>query len=248
MNQSVGPHRGWILDRYERKARLAPAVLTILAMFPGAASWGVPLLGWIETLVAGSGLVLVLALLMSHSASLAGNRFQEKLWPKWPHDSPTNKKLNPFAKASSAEQRSVWFDAIKRLTGIDIATVATTGNRDETQRVVQDAIAALRAKLRDVPDASRLSLYNSDYGFARNLAGLRPVWLSGATLSCAAAAMAVRSNSANIMWAVAGALVFVLAVLLAITLPRFVRQKGERYAEAFFGAVMQLDQRQGQPA
>src|SRR5262245_30662968 len=103
---------GWILDRYERKARLAPGILTALAMFPGAAAWGVPLRGWVETLIAGGGLMLVLALLVSHSASLAGNRFQEKLWPSWPHDSPTNRRLNPFTEASSTEQRRVWYAAI----------------------------------------------------------------------------------------------------------------------------------------
>jgi hypothetical protein len=229
-------------DHYERKARFVPALLTIATLLPAAFVLGLPLYDWLTVVVAGVGLGAVFAVGLSHLASAMGNRYQSTLWPRWPHDSPTNRWLHPSDTSSSAQQRDLWYASILRLTGLDIAAVPTDQS-GEMEAVINDAIAQVRNLLWQSPYADRLRLHNADYGFARNIAGLSPLWITGCVLSSLVAWVAFFVGTTNIGWPVLTTVVAGGSILLTVfVLPAFVRTKADFYAESFFSAAVSLDQ------
>ncbi|MDY0170709.1 MAG: hypothetical protein RBS80_29475 [Thermoguttaceae bacterium] len=229
-------------DEYERKARFLPAVLSILVLLPVGMAFGVPVMEFVRALLAGVGATAVLAVGLSHAASAMGNRLQRKLWPDWPFDAPTNQWLLPGDPSRSIQQKEQWYAAIQRLTGLDIPEAAATEDERELTRVINDAVTALRSRLCKAPGADLLRLRNVEFGYARNLTGLRPLWVLGSILSCAGCWIAATWFGGSVLWAlVASVLVLVLPVLGFTVLPGYVRQKAGFYAEAFFAAMMQLD-------
>ncbi len=240
--------KGWLnyvnlSDHYERKARFLPAILTVLPLLPVSAAFGAPLLEWIKLLGAGVGLAAVVAVGVSHVASACGNRMQEKLWPGWPHDAPTNRWLHPDEKSISTQQKERWYQVIKKLLQLDIAHTIKEGDAGELRAVINDAVRGLRNLLWKAPEAERVLLHNIDYGFARNFAGLRIVWITfaiGSLLGCWAAYIWF---TGAILWGVVSTVVMVGTVALAFLLPAYVRMKAQYYAESFFAATMVISLR-----
>ena len=85
-----------LVDRYEIKARLIPALLSCLVAIPCIAallSLGMP--NWIAHIPAGGAVFAVLAVGLSYVSSMAGRKYEAKLWLRWPYDAPTNVWLQP---------------------------------------------------------------------------------------------------------------------------------------------------------
>jgi len=229
-------------DDYERKARFLPAVLSLLPLLPLAPALGIPTSAWLGALLGGTGIAAVLSVGLSHLSSALGNRFQKHMWPRWPHDAPTNRWLNPDDSSRSAQQRAVWYAAIKRLTNLDIEAAAAADDCIELEAVINDAVAELRNRLWDSEHAKRLKIHNCDYGFARNLTGLRLVWLPLSLVSAAATWIAHLHASAELVWPVIATAIAALGFVFAFgVLPDYVRRKADHYAETFFAAALDLD-------
>lgn len=246
MMNTPDPNKSWLSylnlsDAYERKARFIPGVLTIVFMLPAAIALSIPLKAWITVLLAGAGLSAVIAVGISHLASAMGNRFQEKLWPRWPHDAPTHRRLHPSDANCSRQQKDIWYAAIKRLTSLDIAPV---GDDDpaELEAIINDAVTHVRTRLWKSPHADRLRVQNADYGFARNFAGLRPVWLCVVSLAAIVCWVGYYFDRASLEWSIAAAVLAVALYPLAfLILPNYVVQKAGHYADSFFDAMLALD-------
>ena len=238
-------HKSWLnyfnlSDHYERKARFLPAVLSVLPLLPVATTFGVPLLEWGKFLIAGGGLGAIVAVALSHIASVFGNRLQDKLWPDWPHDAPTNRWLHPDEKSVSIQQKQLWYHAIKQLVQIDIQKAVDSGEPDELKVTINDAVKALRCRIWKTPEAERAQLHNIDYGFARNLTGLQPVWTTFALSSLFGCWYAYIWENGPIFWAIISTVIAIGALLLAALLPAYVRKKADYYAESFFATVVIL--------
>lgn len=233
-------------DHYERKARFLPAVLSILPLLPVATTFGVPLLEWSNLFVVGAGLWAIVAVALSHVASAFGNRLQDKLWPDWPYDAPTNRWLHPAEKSISAQQKQIWYQAIKKLVQIDIHKAVDAKEPDELKATINDAVKALRSRIWKTPEAERAQLHNIDYGFARNFTGLRPVWITFALSSFVGCWYAYIWDSGAILWAIVSSVVVVGALVLAPLLPAYVRRKAHYYAESFFAAVVAMNDSKSQ--
>src|SRR5262245_28776557 len=179
---------------------------------------------------AGGGLAVGTAAvgLLSHLAAAAGNRVQAQLYPRWPHDSPTNLCLHPGDETSSKQQKEKWYAAILRLTGIHIQSVA--GDHKEAERAINDALVILRSKVfHGNKLAERLDMHNADYGQVRNFAGLRPVWLLTSLASCAVcwATYAVRQE--HLAFPVVASALFVGCLLAATVIKDYVRHTARHY-------------------
>lgn len=231
-------------DHYERKARFLPAVLSVLPLLPVAAAWGSPFIGWIELVLGGAGIGAVVASGLSHVASAMGNRLQNELWPCWPHDSPTNRWLHPSEERISGQQRELWYAAVKRLVGIDIAAAVAAG--DQVEAVINDAVASLRNLFWKRPEAERLRLHDVDYGFARNLTGMRPIWMGFLLVGTVACWLSYILFGADaLMSALVSTLLSLIFVPVGIwVLPGYVRTKATYYAESFFGTLRATDEAQ----
>ena len=227
-------------DHYERKARFLPAVLCVLPLLPASAALGGPVLEWIKLVLGGAGIGAVVAVGLSHAASAMGNRLQMKLWPRWPFDSPTNRWLHPDEPRTSAQQRSLWYDAIKHLVGLDIGAAVAAG--EEVESIINDATSALRNQFWQRPEAERLRMHNVDYGFARNFTGMRPIWMSflvASAVACWVAFFVIDDGA--LLWAVVSTLLAAVLLPIAIwVLPGYVRAKANYYAESYFSTLMSV--------
>lgn len=234
-----------ITDRYEVKARLVPALISCLIAVPGVAalfSLGIP--NWLLSLSAGGTVAVVLAVGLSYGSSMAGRKYEASLWTRWPYDAPTNVWLYPDDSQRSQEQKSIWYQAIHRLTGLNIAQAAVEEDREELERVINDAVVALRTRLRDsrkTEHSRLLAIHNEDYGFARNFAGLGRIWFTASVISAIVSWGGYLAFDTWMGWGVVAALFLALAILLLFNLQTYVLQRADRYAESFYGAVMALD-------
>jgi len=132
--------------------------------------------------------------------------------------------------------------AIKRHTNLDIEAAQAGGNRAEVEAVINDAVAQLRNRLWQSDHTERLRIHNTDYGFARNLTGLRPVWLSFSVISAAVCWITYFLSMTQLFWPIVATIVTALAFVLAFAvLPDYVRRKAHHYAETFLAAVIDLD-------
>lgn len=230
-------------SRYRRIARFYPALLTVALLLPVAIMLGIPLSGWLITLSAGGSIAVGAAVVaqLSHLAAAAGNRVQVKLYPKWPDDSPTNIRLQPNDPTSSKQQKQRWYEAIRRLTGLDISLVGD--DAEEVTRVINDAVAALRTKVFEGnPLAERLDMHNADYGMARNFAGLQPVWLLTSFVSCVGCWIIFAARKEHIAFPVVATVLFGGCILAALVVEGYVRNTARHYADSFFGALDACDE------
>ena len=158
MNTS-DPNKSWLSylnlsDAYERKARFTPGLLAIMFCLPAAIAFGIPLTQWLAALAAGVGFSVVISIGVSHCALAMGNDLQTKLWPRWPHDSPTHTWLHPGNNLRSDQQRQAWYAAIQKLTGLDLASVAS--DDPQLEPLINDAVTQLKAMLWRLPLAARI--------------------------------------------------------------------------------------------
>ena len=231
--------KGWkLLDRYEIKARLVPWLLSCLPMMPGIAALGVDIsLVALGPLFGGS--VVVLWIGMTYGASAAGRRYERKLWPDWPHDAPTNRRLHPDDIHVSTQQKQLYYEAIRALQGIDIGRAIAEGS-DQVEQLINDAVSGLRHRFRSMATQGLLAIHNEDYGFARNLAGLAVLWLPTSVVSPAVAWGLYLHTKAGLVWALIASIVLPIALAGAAYRAGFVRDRANRYAESFFGALTDM--------
>ena len=168
-------------------------------------------------------------------ASAMGNRLQSRLWPDWPFDAPTNAGLMPDNPDVSPQQRDMWYKQVKRVIGIDLQVEADRGDANIIRATVNDAVVNLRNQFRRGPARARHDQESIRYGSARNLTGMRPVWLSLSLISCAGSWAAYYWGSSNIFWPIGASIVPVPLFLIAFSvLPLYVRTRARYYCEIFF--------------
>ena len=138
------------------------------------------------------------------------------------------------------QQKQRWYRAIQSILRLDIQAAVDEGDAGELRAVINDAVQAMRNRLWQSAAAERLRIHNVDYGFARNLAGLRWVWGLFALGSLLGSWSAYIWCDRAILWAVASTFVALGAVAVAIVLPRYVRKKAHYYSESFFEAAVAL--------
>ena len=234
-----------LTDRYELKARLLPALLAVLVAAPGAvAVLSSAQLGWLTNLLTGGGLATVCPVALAYFASAAGRHYERRLWPRWPYDAPTNRWLNPSDTTCSQQQKELWYAAVQETIGIDIPSVATKGNQEELDRVINDAVRALRSFFRGREGDSLLVTHNEDYGFARNLAGLWLVWLPLSVGGVVAAWISHALEGTGLFWGSMATVMLLVCLVSLRGLPGYVRQRADRYAESFFGMLTGVNLKQ----
>ena len=194
-------------------------------------------LGWLTSLLTGGGLATACPVALAYFASAAGRHYERKLWPRWPYDAPTNHWLNPNDTTCSQQQKERWYAAIQKIIGIDIPSVAANGDQQELDRVINDAVRALRTFFRGKEGHSLLVIHNEDYGFARNLTGLRLVWLPLSVVSVVAAWLGYAITGVGLFWGLMAIAILLMCLVLLRSLPGYVRQRADRYAESFFGML-----------
>ena len=229
-------------DEYERRARFLPALFALLPLVPIGVMLGDAFAAWWKVLLGGVGLGAVISVGLSHLASAFGNRLQGQLWPRWPHDAPTNEALNPRYASVSTQRREQYYDAVNAVVGIDLRKAIASGSEAEVEAAINDSVSVVRGRLDQSSHGTRLRRFNIDYGYARNLTGMRAVWLGLATLGAAAGwtIFALRPEE-ELPWPIVSSAVALASWPIAfVVLPGYVRAKARYYTEAFYLALMSL--------
>lgn len=185
---------------------------------------------------AGTTSVVILGgFVLNHFASAMGNRLQRQLWPDWPFDAPTNVQLMPNNSAVSPQQRALWYAQVNKITGLDLETEAIRGEEAIIRATVNDAVVSLRNRFRRGAVRARHDQESIRYGSARNLTGMRPVWLSLSLLSCVASWSAYIWGSSELLWPIIASIPPLPLFWVAFrVLPSYVRTRARYYCEVFF--------------
>jgi hypothetical protein len=226
-------------DRYERKARLIPGLITAIVFLPGVAVLSSQAFGLVTSLSLVAGIGVVGGILLAYLASAFGRAYELKKWPRRPHDLPTNRWLRPNDETVSQQQKERWYATINDQVGLNIPAAAAVGEAEQ-ERVINDAVRSLREKFRDSQSGRFLQVQNEDYGFVRNLTGLRVIWLPASVASSIVTWISYLAADAPIIWPIAATGILALAVLCHLILPSFVVDRSHRYAETFYGCLSSL--------
>ena len=212
-------------------------MLSFLVVLPAIAAASTNALPKLIGISTGGVLFAIISVGLAYLASAAGRHYEKKLWPNWPFDAPTNRWLHPHDTNCSREQKELWYRAIKLQTGLDIAQAAAQEDEANLDRVINDAVRALRNRFRQTVQGNLLFIHNVDYGFARNLAGLRAFWFPASIASVGVTWGLYLTTQSGLLWGVIASLVLLIGLCALQILPEFVRQRADRYAESFFGAL-----------
>jgi hypothetical protein len=229
-------------DRYERKARLLPGIIAASPAALTAAALSAGSLTWYEALGIGVGAEALLAFVLGYLARARGKAAEVRLLAKW-GGFPTTRWLRPTDDSRSDQQKSKWRGAIKRLTGLTIpASESPERTPAEVDKVIKDATETIRYQLRERPEAAMLKIHNEDYGQARNLHGLRWLWVATAALSFALCVVLLILGERP--WLAVGLSGGSLLISLLVCCVSEVHVRGcaDRYGESFFAALIIYDE------
>jgi hypothetical protein len=221
-----------MLDAYNRKARLAPAALASLpgALFLIAAA----VKPTAESSLCTAG-VAALTLLMCALVRDRGRAIEPGLWRSW-GGPPTSARLR-WGSDGQAATRSL-HDRVCAATNVSLPDAAAQSDDPaEAERVYEHAVLVLREHTRDEALFPLVAAENAEYGFRRNLLGLRGLALATAALTLAASVpLLVDGHTRYVLPAVAS--VIAIGGWRWLISPDWVRLAAERYAEQLLGAAV----------
>lgn len=214
-------------DRYERKARFLPSAFVVLPVSIGVLAVSKSQAGLLLSAGLAAATEMLMIMFMGSVARTLGVRYEGQLFGGV---LPTEEWLSAESPKSQ-QQVTQWRNALSKLTGLDL-NVDDVG---EQRKVIRDASAQARKRLRDHPNAARTQEFNEDYGFIRNMAGLVPVWIVVALAGATACAWV------HAWFLVAVELAFAIAGFSYLFIrARLVRWSAERYAESFLSLVLMV--------
>lgn len=232
------------MDAYDRKARLAPALCAALPVTVLVLA----LLGWarsVTTLSAVAGAAGV-HLWIIQIVRDRGAAKQPDLWRSW-GGPPTVVRLR-WVNASNWVLHRRRFEDIETATGVKMPSAKKEdADPHGADQVYETAVAVLRQLTRDGNQFPLVKTENANYGFRRNLYGLRLIALTCAGVVCIiSAALAVLGARGTLdmspfLPGAVGAVALILAAAWAfIVNPDFVRRDADRYADALLAAASTL--------
>lgn len=229
------------VDTYTLAARIGPALavaspLLIFGVFSASLDLTNGVLGL---------LVFVLCLVAANLARDAGKRLESQLYEEW-GGKPTLRRMR-FSGEDQAARVADRHAQLERVLGR-----ALPGPRDEevdptsADGEYEAAVADLRDMTRDRQRFALLFRENVDFGFRRNLLGLRPIGIAASVLGLVAAFLVGVLADAGFggtltgagipgAWFLCSGAFFIWAVT-----PSWVRTPAEEYADRLFGTLRVL--------
>jgi hypothetical protein len=219
-----------VLDLYERKARLAPALLASLPLALLFVSFGAKQWQWAAVGVAAEAAAVIP---LAELARDRGKSLQRTLWAEW-GSSPLARLLADEASTTARMARDYihrHFPGLAMTTG---AQAAESSNPELYEAVGE----ILRHHVRGVPGREVVAAENRSYGFQRNLLGMQSIGIGVSLVSAAAAlALLIGLGNAGSGWSGVCTSLGLLTFWLVYPSELRVQQSGERYAEAVIGMI-----------
>jgi hypothetical protein len=180
-------------DEYDQVARLRPAILVVLPLGVAAAAWGFTKEDWWSALGIGVLVQFSLVLILGFVARTLGRRAEySKNWPLFEErvldestgqrltvpgegSMPANQWLRQSDVTHSPEQKTLWYEAVHTVTGIDLTK--TIDSEHHEYQAIADAVQQLKRRLPAAASKTVVAKQEAEYGFMRNLWALRYTWL-----------------------------------------------------------------------
>ncbi len=235
-----------MFDAYNRRARIAPAIL--LGVPPAA----LLVAGAIspETVLRTVGIFLgAIGVLVAIFVRGAGRRIQPRLWESW-GGPPTLARLR-WRNSTSVPAMARLHERVEAATGETLPDEAEeAADPDEADCRYDEAVTVLR-ELTRIDAFPLVAAENADYGFRRNTLGLRPLGVgfsaAGVVVAIAFALLGPGSSPARWFGAAAVCLLCLLFWLMVVT-PGWVRRAAENYADRLLGAADSLKRSSATPS
>lgn len=223
------------LDRYERRAHLAPALVTaipgVALLFTGglsAATTGGPV-----AIVLGAAVIVVCGVVRDR-----GKALEPELWESW--GGPPTTRLLRWRDADDVDELAALHAQVQVIAGLELPTAACEAQDPQAadRRYVR-AVKSLRSLTSKDDEFPLLKTENANYGWRRNLFGLRPLGLKISRLVLVASVIlgVVGEQPRYIVPAA-------VAIIVALGWHRldgnWVRQAADRYADQLFATVETL--------
>lgn len=229
-------------DGYTWRARTLPVIivsLPALVILVGG-------LAWQSRLGIATGLTITVAsALASQLGRDRGRLLQTGLWDSW-GGSPTLQLVRH--RGSQHPDRVVRLHVgLEEVFGDELPSAEEEqADPDKADAAYEDVIARLRDRTRDRARFPLVFEENANYGFRRNLLGLRPwgIGIDLASLAVAALLLIVTKGTFDhraAHWAVPAVVALVLALFwVFVVTPAWVRVPADAYAQRLFEAVETL--------
>lgn len=229
-----------IPDEYDIKARLWPALLAAMPLALGLAT--ILNLEWWNTGLVSAASGVGLTFMLGQVARVLGSRLEPMMFARWGGKPAvailrhSNDHLNRHTKAG-------YHRNIAQLYGVPMPTAAEElDNPQKAEAAYEAASVALRTATRDHKQFKLLFKENINYGFCRNLRGLKPVGL--VTTLCGAAIAGTRlyadhvsGLSVSVFAAItAGASLLMLYVWLTVVTLEWPKAAAYAYADRLLEA------------
>lgn len=235
-----------LFDHYSFRARLQPAFLALVPLAVGVIAWAQPGAKWVTalwSLLGAAGFTFFL----SNVARNRGKSIEPKLWESW-GGAPTTQLLRHRGDANPV-LRERWHQQLAKMLGRPMPTAEEEARDPVAADAVYEAGAKLLiGKTYDKKNYPFVYRDNVNYGFCRNLYGLRGLGISssilGILVSSGAGVWFVTRGEAQLLpWAsTCICLAMLLWWIFTVTAP-WVRVPAMNYAYHLFAATEKLPTR-----
>lgn len=172
-----------LFDHYSFRARLQPALLTLLPAALAVFAWTKPGERWVSalwTLMGTAGFTYFLAILARNS----GKALEKGLWNSW-GGAPTTQMLRHAGPANPV-MRERWHKSLSKLVAKPFPTGAEErASAAEADHLYEAGVKLLINKTRDQKKFPLVYKENVQYGYCRNLFAMKPTGLAVALIACA---------------------------------------------------------------
>ena len=234
-----------LIDPYELKARVLPALIQISPLLPLFV--GAPI---VNADLTGSGalatlLFLAFTVVLASAVRPMGKRLENRLIDHW-GGLPTTIMLRHSDSSTNPETKKRYHAALEiLLPEFDWPTMETErSNPEAADALYESAIDALRERTRDREMYRLVFAELGNYGFARNLRGSRCIGLALAAFLIAFDVAVIAGNgwltqlASPIVWHIGAVCsLFFALVMLTFFNDRFVREAGNNYARALLATL-----------
>jgi len=219
-------------DEYGRNAQLKPALIAFLPLTISLLAWtgtGSAIAKTIGAILTTSGATYALAMI----ARNRGRELQKRLWEEW-GGSPTLQLLRHRGTGNPV-LRERWHRCLEKLVERKFPTSEEEAARPAEADLVYDAaINLLINQRRDKTKYPLIFRENVNYGFCRNLFGLRGIGITTAiigTTASAACGFYTNSNVQALPWGCCLINLIILSTWVAIVTQAWVKPPALAYAE-----------------
>ena len=233
------------LDEYDLRARLFPAILgtlpavvTVYVLMPATHSAG--------GLVSGSALESAILFWLIRIARDQGKRIQDQLYTKW-GGKPTTAMLRHSDRRFDPFTKDRYKKVLSKISGLSFPN-----ENDEiadplrSDHLYESGVRAL-IEVRRGKSYRLIFSENCNFGFIRNLLGLKPIGLCVAIISLTADALAIwkrRVMAPNTCWIPIAVSAVIISLLMGFVTQDAAKRSAEAYAEALLRSCEQGRARQ----